>query len=189
MGGGQAGAETVRVAIWRVRDGARLPSYMTAGAAGCDLAAELDEAVTLAPLERRLIPTGLAIALPGGFEAQVRPRSGLALREGVTVVNAPGTIDADYRGEIQVAVVNLSAEPRTIRPGDRIAQLVVARVARAAWELVRTAPGAGHELWTERGAGGFGHTGANDGATAAGAGERASEAATGAAPREGRRQR
>ncbi|MEW6271841.1 MAG: dUTP diphosphatase [Thermodesulfobacteriota bacterium] len=161
------GGTVVRVAIWRPRGGdAPLPAYMTAGAAGCDLAADLDAPLTLAPLERRLVPTGLAIALPDGFEAQVRPRSGVALREGLTLLNAPGTIDADYRGEIQLIVVNLGGEPRTIRPGDRIAQLVVAPVARAEWRLGSEAPGDGDELWTGRGAGGFGHTGAR----AAGAG-------------------
>jgi dUTP pyrophosphatase len=151
----------VRVAIWRVRRGdIPLPEYMTAGAAGCDLAADLEAPVTLAPLERRLVPTGLAIALPAGFEAQVRPRSGLALREGLTLANAPGTIDADYRGEIQLVVVNLGHEERTIRPGDRVAQLVVAPVTRAEWQLVDEPPAAGDELWTARGTGGFGHTGA-----------------------------
>ncbi|HEY8515655.1 MAG TPA: dUTP diphosphatase [Candidatus Binatia bacterium] len=157
-----AGAGTaVRVAIWRPRGGdAPLPRYMTPGAAGCDLAADLDAPVTLAPLERKLVPTGLAIALPEGFEAQIRPRSGLALREGLSLLNTPGTIDSDYRGEIQLIVVNLSNEPRTIRPGDRVAQLVVAPVARAEWQLLEQAPAEGDALWTRRGAGGFGHTGA-----------------------------
>lgn len=153
--------EAVRVVIWRVRGGdLPLPAYMTSGAAGCDLAADLDAPVTLGPLERRLVPTGFAIALPPGFEAQVRPRSGLALRDGLTLLNAPGTIDEDYRGEIKVILVNLSNEPRTIAHGDRIAQLVVARVARAGWDLVPVPPAEGEALWTERGAGGFGHTGA-----------------------------
>ncbi len=160
MGDAPARREAVRVAIWRVRGGdAPLPAYMTDGAAGCDLAAHLDAPVTLAPLERRLIPTGFAVALPPGFEAQVRPRSGLALREGLTLLNTPGTIDADYRGEIQILVINLSSEPRTIRHGDRIAQLVVAPVVRAEWQLVAEAPGEDDPLWTKRGAGGFGHTG------------------------------
>jgi dUTP pyrophosphatase len=152
---------TVRVAIWRVRSGASvLPTYMTPDAAGCDLAADLDGPLTLAPLGRSLVPTGFAIALPPGFEAQVRPRSGLALRDGITLLNAPGTIDADYRGEIKLVLVNLSAEVRTIQPGDRVAQLVVARVARAEWQLMAEPPAAGDALWTDRGAGGFGHTGA-----------------------------
>jgi dUTP pyrophosphatase len=161
MPAGPDSRETVRVVIWRVRQASLpLPAYMTPGAAGCDLAADMDEPITLAPLERKLVPTGFAIALPPGFEAQVRPRSGLALREGVTLLNAPGTIDEDYRGEIKVILVNLSDVPRTVAPGDRIAQLVVARVARADWDLVAVAPAEGEALWTERGAGGFGHTGA-----------------------------
>ena len=161
MSANPAGRETVRVVIWRVRGGdLSLPAYMTSGAAGCDLAADLEAPITLAPLGRTLVPTGFAIALPPGFEAQVRPRSGLALREGVTILNAPGTIDAGYRGEIKVILANLGNEPRTIQPGDRIAQLVVARVTRADWDLVAVAPAEGEALWTERGAGGFGHTGA-----------------------------
>jgi dUTP pyrophosphatase len=136
---------------------------MSAGAAGCDLAAAIDETIALAPGERRLIPTGLAIALPPGYEAQVRPRSGLAVREGVTLVNAPGTIDSDYRGEIQVALVNLGDRPVEISPGDRVAQLVVAPVARVVWdELPAEAPKDPEHagtLATGRGAGGFGHTG------------------------------
>src|SRR5262249_19806193 len=137
---------------------------MTPGAAGCDLSAAIAAPLCLAPLERALVPTGIAIALPEGFEAQVRPRSGLAVREGITVLNAPGTIDADYRGEIQVALVNLGGEARQIAPGDRIAQLVIARVARAEFELVAAgseeqARLAAGRVETERGAGGFGHTG------------------------------
>jgi dUTP pyrophosphatase len=156
-----AGRESVRVVIWRVRGGdLPLPAYMTAGAAGCDLAADLEAPLTLGPLERELVPTGFAIALPPGFEAQVRPRSGLALREGLTLLNAPGTIDEDYRGEIKVILANLGNEPRTVRSGDRIAQLIVGRVSRADWDLVPVAPAEGEALWTERGAGGFGHTGA-----------------------------
>ena len=159
-----AARETIRIALWRVRGSGAVPVYMTEGAAGCDLSAALETPVRLGPLERELIPTGIAIALPEGFEAQVRPRSGLAVREGITILNAPGTIDSDYRGEIQVALVNLSGEARDILPGERIAQLVVARVARAEFELVaagsaeqaRLAPGC---VDTERGAGGFGHTG------------------------------
>lgn len=155
-----AARESVRVVIWRVRGGdLPPPAYMTSGAAGCDLAADLEMPLVLASLERQLIPTGFAIALPPGFEAQVRPRSGLALREGLTLLNSPGTIDQDYRGEIKVLLVNLGGEPRAVRPGDRIAQLVFAPVSRADWDLVPVPPAAGEALWTERGAGGFGHTG------------------------------
>jgi dUTP pyrophosphatase len=125
---------------------------MTADAAGLDLPADVDADVTLAPGERRLVPTGLALAIPAGFEGQVRPRSGLAVRHGVTVLNAPGTIDADYRGEVQVLLVNLGREPVTVRRGDRIAQLVVTPVARVAWAEVAALPA------TARAAGGFGST-------------------------------
>lgn len=157
--------ETVRIAVWQVSGGdVELPRYMTEGASGCDLAAAIVEPIELAPLGRALVPTGLAIALPEGFEAQVRPRSGLAVREGITVLNAPGTIDADYRGEIKVALVNLGSDVRRIVPGERVAQLVVARVARAEWHRVE--PGSeeqealsGGRATTARGAGGFGHTG------------------------------
>lgn len=130
-----------------------LPAYATALSAGMDIRANLDEPVTLAPMQRCLVPTGLYIALPEGFEAQVRPRSGLAIKKGVTVLNSPGTIDADYRGEICVILVNLSAEPFVIEDGERIAQLVIARHEQAAWQAVETLDE------TERGAGGFGHTG------------------------------
>jgi dUTP pyrophosphatase len=149
--------ETVKVPIRRVRperDGdIPLPSAMTAHAAGMDLPAAVDASLILAPGERRAIPTGFAIALPPGTEGQVRPRSGLALRHGLTVANAPGTIDADYRGEIQVILVNLGDRPVTIRRGERIAQLVVAPVTRPEWCLTETLPP------TDRGDGGFGHTG------------------------------
>lgn len=130
-----------------------LPAYATEASAGMDLRANLSEAVTLAPLERCLIPTGLFIELPIGFEAQVRPRSGLALKHGITVLNSPGTIDADYRGEIMVVLVNLSSEPFTIEDGERIAQMVVARYEQVSWQQV--------EVLEEsiRGTGGFGHTG------------------------------
>ncbi|HHW14216.1 MAG TPA: dUTP diphosphatase [Firmicutes bacterium] len=134
-------------------EGLPLPQYMTCGAAGADLLAAVEEPLTLAPGERRLVPTGLRLALPPGYEAQVRPRSGLALRHGVTCLNSPGTIDADYRGEIGVILVNLGEEPFTVRRGERIAQLVVAPVARAEWK-----EDGGLEP-TERGEGGFGHTG------------------------------
>ena len=125
----------------------------TSGAAGFDLRAALSETLKLQPGERRLIPTGLRIALPAGFEAQVRPRSGLALRHGILIPNAPGTIDADYRGEIQVILMNLGDEPFEVKRGDRIAQLVVAPVTRIEWQEVPDLDD------TPRGAGGFGHTG------------------------------
>ncbi len=133
-----------------------LPAYATALSAGLDLRAWLAEPITLRSLERRLVPTGLHIALPAGYEAQVRPRSGLALKHGISLVNTPGTIDADYRGEIGVILVNLSAEPFTINDGDRIAQLVVARHERVEWAPVETLDE------TERGTGGFGHTGVGE---------------------------
>ena len=148
------------MAFWSVADGpVNAPGYMTAGSSGCDLTAALEAPLTLAPLERQAVPTGIAMALPDGFEAQVRPRSGLALHHGVTILNAPGTIDSDYRGEIRVLLVNLADQPYTIHPGDRIAQLVVAPVVRVVWE--QTADGEAHE--TARGAGGFGHTGQRPG--------------------------
>lgn len=130
-----------------------LPAYATALSAGMDLRANLDTPITLRPLERCLVPTGLFIALPQGYEAQVRPRSGLALKKGITVLNTPGTIDADYRGEIGVILVNLSNEDFVINDGERIAQMVVARHETVEWEAVETLDE------TERGAGGFGHTG------------------------------
>ena len=117
-----------------------LPRYMTEGAAGLDLCADVAEPMTIAPLGRALVPTGLSLAIPEGFEAQVRPRSGLALRHGVTMLNAPGTIDADYRGEVQVLVVNLGSEPFVVHRGDRIAQLVVAPVAKAVLVEVEILP-------------------------------------------------
>lgn len=130
-----------------------LPNYETALSAGMDLRANIDAPVTLPPLGRALIPTGLFIALPGGYEAQVRPRSGLAFKQGITVLNAPGTIDADYRGEIGVLLVNLSDQAVTLNDGDRVAQLVIAAYTRAEWSEV-------NELnQTQRGAGGFGSTG------------------------------
>jgi dUTP pyrophosphatase len=129
-----------------------LPRYMSEQAAGMDLLADVEGEVVLAAGERRLVPTGLAIALPPGFEAQVRPRSGLAARYGVTLLNSPGTIDADYRGEIQVLLVNLGDAPVSVRRGDRIAQLVVAPVTTVTWREVRELPA------TTRGAGGFGST-------------------------------
>jgi dUTP pyrophosphatase len=130
-----------------------LPQYATEQSAGVDLRANLDEPVVLKPLERCLIPTGLYISLPKGFEAQVRPRSGLAIKHGIGVLNSPGTIDADYRGEIRVILVNLSSEAFTIQDGERIAQMVIARHEQVEWEQVEILDE------TERGAGGFGHTG------------------------------
>mgnify|MGYP002622282874 CR=1 FL=1 len=130
-----------------------LPAYATAQSAGVDLRANLSEPVTLQPLERKLIPTGLFMALPAGYEAQVRPRSGLALKKGITVLNSPGTIDADYRGEVCVILINLSAEPFVVEDGERIAQIVIARHEQAEWQEVEVLDD------TERGAGGFGHTG------------------------------
>ena len=130
-----------------------LPEYATEQSAGMDLRANIDAPVTLEPLQRALIPTGLFMALPKGYEAQVRPRSGLAIKHGIGVLNAPGTIDADYRGEIKIILVNLSSEPFTINDGDRIAQRVIARHETIAWQPAT-------ELSeTERGAGGFGHSG------------------------------
>lgn len=146
----------LRVGVVRVRSGPGvldLPAYQTAHAAGLDLRADIEDSLELAPGDRALVPTGIAIALPPGYEAQVRPRSGLALRTGVTILNAPGTIDADYRGEIQVVLVNLGREPVTLGRGERIAQLVVARVERIAWDEVPALPS------SSRGAGGFGSTG------------------------------
>ncbi|MFM7216461.1 MAG: dUTP diphosphatase [Bacteroidota bacterium] len=135
------------------KSGHPLPSYETAAAAGMDLRAELTAPVTLGPLERALIPTGLYIELPFGFEAQVRPRSGLAAKRGVTVLNSPGTIDADYRGEIKVILVNLSNEPFVVESGERVAQLVIARHERVEWQPTDVLAD------SQRGAGGFGSTG------------------------------
>ena len=131
----------------------QLPEYATALSAGMDIRANIDSPVTLQPLERRLIPTGLFISLPEGYECQIRPRSGLALRHGISLVNTPGTIDADYRGEIGVILVNLSSEPFVINDGERIAQMVVSRYSRVEWQSVETLDA------TDRGEGGFGHTG------------------------------
>lgn len=130
-----------------------LPQYQSAQAAGLDLQAVLDSPLRLKPLERALVKTGLFLALPQGYEAQVRPRSGLALKKGLSVLNSPGTIDADYRGEIGVILVNLSAEEVLIEPGERIAQLVLAAVEQVQWESVEVLPE------SERGSGGFGSTG------------------------------
>ena len=131
----------------------QLPAYATELSAGMDLRANIDESITLNPMERRIIPTGLYIALPPGYEAQVRPRSGLAFKYGITVLNSPGTIDADYRGEIGVLLVNLSTEPFVITEGERIAQMVIARHEQGQFEVVEQLD------QTERGEGGYGHTG------------------------------
>ena len=130
------------------------PAYATVASAGVDLRADIAEPVVLKPLERRLVPTGIFIELPAGYEAQVRPRSGLATKHGVTVINSPGTVDADYRGELKVSLVNLSSEPFEIVPGERIAQMVVAAHETVEWEKVEALSE------TERGAGGWGSTGA-----------------------------
>lgn len=130
-----------------------LPQYATALSAGMDLRANLDSAVSLAPMERKIIPTGLFISLPADYEAQIRPRSGLAIKKGITVLNAPGTIDADYRGEIGVILINLSGETFIVNDGERIAQMVIARHETAQWNEVETLDD------TDRGAGGFGHSG------------------------------
>lgn len=146
--------ESVRIVIKR-RPGTEdlgLPAYQTAGASGLDLLAGVEEEVVLAPGETRLIPTGLFVEIPPGYEAQVRPRSGLALRHGLTVLNAPGTIDSDYRGEVGVILINLGPEPVTVTRGMRVAQMVIQRTVRA--ELVE-----GEPRKTDRGQGGFGHTG------------------------------
>lgn len=132
-----------------------LPAYATAGASGMDIRANLEASIELLPLQRTLVPTGIYIALPQGYEAQVRPRSGLAVKQGITCLNTPGTIDADYRGEIKVVLINLSSETQTIQDGDRIAQLVIQAVDQAVWQEVRSLD------VTERNEGGFGHTGKN----------------------------
>ena len=151
--------EQLRIEIKRIRPGANqldLPTYMTDGAAGMDICADIDHDRTLAPLERDLISTGIAIALPPGFEAQIRPRSGLALREGLTILNTPGTVDSDYRGEIQLIAINLGREPIVIRRGQRIAQVIIQRVVRAEWLEVQELPASARE------SGGFGHTDKKD---------------------------
>ncbi len=130
-----------------------LPEYATEGSAGMDIRANLENPVTLEPLQRFLVPTGLFMELPLGYEAQVRPRSGLAIQHGITCLNSPGTIDADYRGEVKVILINLSDQPHTVQPGDRIAQMVVQKVQRVKWKTVKKITA------TQRGDGGFGHTG------------------------------
>lgn len=143
----------MKVRIKRIGTQSGLPNYETLGSAGMDLSASLKETVVLEPGERQLIPTGIAIQLPQGYEAQVRPRSGLAVKYGIGMVNSIGTIDSDYRGEIKVPLINHGSEPFVIQPGDRIAQLIVARYERVEWEQVLELDD------TERGEGGFGHTG------------------------------
>ena len=131
----------------------KLPAYETIQSAGMDLRANLDAPITLAPMQRCIVPTGLYMALPAGYEAQVRPRSGLAIKKGITVLNSPGTIDADYRGEVGVILINLSAEDFVVNDGERIAQMVIARHEQVEWQPVEVLDE------TERGAGGFGHSG------------------------------
>lgn len=131
----------------------QLPEYQTAGSAGMDLRAWLESPVTLQPMERKLIPTGLYMALPQGYEAQIRPRSGLAIKRGLTLINTPGTIDSDYRGEIMVPIVNLSTEEQLINDGERIAQIIIAKYEQISWDNVDSLEE------TVRGAGGFGHSG------------------------------
>jgi dUTP pyrophosphatase len=145
--------DTVLIPIVTLLPGATVPEYQSAGAAGMDLAAALDLPLDIPPGEFRTVPCGLAIAVPAGFEAQVRPRSGLAAKHGVTVLNAPGTIDSDYRGEVKVVLINHGQGTFTVTPAMRIAQLVVAPVTRVAWSRADTLPD------TARGDGGFGHTG------------------------------
>jgi dUTP pyrophosphatase len=147
--------EEIRIRIKRLRPSSAaipLPAYMTEGSAGMDLYADIESELLLAPMERALIPTGVAIALPEGFEAQIRPRSGLALKEGLTMANSPGTIDSDYRGEIQLIAINLGRHPVAIKRGQRLAQMVVQRVIRVQWQEVEELPP------SERESSGFGHT-------------------------------
>ena len=147
--------EQISVAITRLSgsEDLPLPGYMTDHAAGMDLVAAVSSDLVLSPGQRALVPTGIAIALPRGFEAQIRPRSGLALKNGITLVNTPGTIDADYRGEIRIILINHGNEPFVVRRGDRIAQMIVAPVCRVRWDVQAALPS------TDRGSGGFGHTG------------------------------
>ena len=135
------------------QSGNPLPEYATPGSSGMDIRASLVEEIVISPLERVLIPTGLFLELPLGLEAQIRPRSGLAIKQGITCLNTPGTIDADYRGEIKVILINLSNEPQTIHNGDRIAQMVIQKIETVSWEQSDTIS------TTQRGEGGFGHTG------------------------------
>ena len=145
----------MKIYLKRLRKGppTPLPQYMTPGASGMDLFASLEEEIILEPGERRIIPTGIAVAIPEGFEGQIRPRSGLAIQKGIGIVNGPGTIDSDYRGEIGILLINFGKEPYTIRHGERIAQMVISQVHRATLEEVDDLPA------TRRQGGGFGHTG------------------------------
>ena len=145
--------EKVIVKIVRENDKIELPKYETSGAAGMDVRANITEPIVLGSLERTLVPTGLKIAIPEGYEVQVRPRSGLALKHGITLLNTPGTIDSDYRGELKMIIANMSKDSYTINPEERIGQLVLNKVEQIEWEVVGTLDE------TERGAGGFGHTG------------------------------
>jgi dUTP pyrophosphatase len=149
------GMEPVKIQIKRLRKDRpiHMPQYMTEGSSGMDLFASLEEEVTLIPGERKLVPTGISVAIPEGFEGQIRPRSGLAIQKGIGIVNGPGTIDADYRGEIGVLLINLGKEPFTISNGERIAQMVISPVFRAILEEVDDLPSTGRQ------GGGFGHTG------------------------------
>jgi len=143
----------ILVKVKILRQGVSLPAYMTPNAAGMDIFAAIEKPVDLLPGDIVLIPTGIAIALPPGFEAQIRPRSGLAIKHGITLINSPGTIDQDYRGEIKVAIINFGKKPYRIFPGDRIAQLVVSPIVKVKWEVVTELPP------SKRAEGGFGHTG------------------------------
>lgn len=131
----------------------QLPAFQTAGAAGMDIRVWLSEPITLQPMERKLIPTGLYMALPAGYEAQIRPRSGMAIKKGITLVNSPGTIDSDYRGEVMLPVINLSGEEQTLEDGERVAQMIIAQYEQIEWAEVTSLDD------TERGEGGFGHSG------------------------------
>jgi dUTP pyrophosphatase len=147
--------ESLEVLIAR-KEGAQLPGYATDASSGVDLCAFIEEPIVLKPLERCLVPTGIFIGIPEGYEAEVRPRSGIAIKHGVTVLNTPGTIDADYRGEVKVILINLGSEPFTINNGDRIAQMVFKSVAHVDWKIVESL------TETQRGEGGFGSTGINN---------------------------
>ena len=146
--------EELKVLI-AAQEGVRLPEYATGASSGLDLLAYIDTPVTLKPFERELIPTGIHISIPDGYEAEIRPRSGLAYKFGITLLNTPGTIDSDYRGEIKVLLINLGAAPFTVQNGDRIAQMVFKNIVKASWVAVDTLPE------TQRGEGGFGSTGIN----------------------------
>lgn len=145
-------AMTIKVSIIN-KSSHPLPAYQTAGSAGMDLRAWLQAPLTLKPLERILVPTGLYMALPEGYEAQIRPRSGIAIKKGITLINTPGTIDADYRGEIMIPIINLSAQEQEIQDGERVAQMIISKYETIDWELTTILEA------TERGEGGFGHSG------------------------------